>query len=247
MCIYTYNFRKSIDIDEQLLSGFLSAIGSFAQQTFQTGLQTINIENGQKMNFYVEKQTKLIFVAISDTRDNNSLLEHLLAEIALKFNHEMEQHLNSTERGCLDNYKKFNNTIITVVKGRDKDRSRKTMLEGLFTGTVILIMIFYAFSPLFIQFMGNLIIYISLIILFISIGLLSSTFVSGYFAGNPKMGTTNGFIFFALVLIVVSFFYPYSFYMWIIASPFAIIICAAAGFYGGLMCDKRKLYPLKEQ
>ena len=64
LCIYHYDFVKESSIDEQLLSGFLSAIGSFAQNTFQNGLQAIQIQNGQKMNFFIENHYKIMFCAI---------------------------------------------------------------------------------------------------------------------------------------------------------------------------------------
>jgi hypothetical protein len=55
ICIFSYQFKKDTTIDEQLLSGFLTAIGNFAKETFKsdTGLQTIHIQN-QKLNFYLE-------------------------------------------------------------------------------------------------------------------------------------------------------------------------------------------------
>lgn len=55
LCIYHYDFKKETHLDDQLLSGFLTAIGSFAQEAFQKGLQSIHIQNGQKINFYIDQ------------------------------------------------------------------------------------------------------------------------------------------------------------------------------------------------
>lgn len=243
--IYSYDFKQGSEVDEQLLSGFLTAMGSFARETFQEGLQTIYIEN-EKLNFYLEPETQLLFCAISDKRDNDSLLENLLRKISMAFKTEMGEILDSSLRSQTDNYKGFDSTLEGIAENLAKERSKKTMFLGLSLGLIFLIGSFILTFIVAYPFLegADETAWGIVIIFYIFIGLSGSSLISGYFAGNQRMGFINGVIFFVIFAVSLIVFVPGTAGIVLLVIPFAIIICGAAGNYGGLIRERRKLYPI---
>lgn len=205
ICLYSYDFQRNIFINEQLLSGFLSAITMFAQEAFQTGLQAIQIRNGQKMIFYLEQVHKLMFCAIADDLDNNRLLENVLKEIAQKFVGKMSKILTSDEHSRIDEYKQFDPILPEILKNKDKRRDFKTMALGFLKGVGILIVLSIITTPIVVWLRTFLTENVMLIwfILILSSTLSLCSFVSGYTAGNIKFGVRNGILFFAFLNIIL--------------------------------------------
>jgi len=81
-------------------------------------------------------------------------------------------------------------------------------------------------------------------ILLSSANLSIDSFVSGFVAGSPKMGLINGILFYLLLILLVSLSIEtvQLLIILVVFAPFALIVCAAAGYYGGLTCDRKKLY-----
>ncbi len=148
MCIYEYKFSNSISIDSQMLSGFLSAIGSFAQETFQSGLSSVQIRNDKKLNFYLDEETSLLFCAISDNRDNNILLDKILGKVAKRFV-ELKKQTLIDHPNHLEKYKDFDSEIVILLKNQDKVRNKRTMIKGLFAGLGTLIALAITFIVVF--------------------------------------------------------------------------------------------------
>ena len=68
--------------------------------------------------------------------------------------------------------------------------------------------------------------------------------IAGFQAGNPKYGIITGFIFFIIVSLSIALTNIETFYDYLYIAPFSVIICVATGYFGGLLQDRRKLYPL---
>ncbi|MHA1683733.1 MAG: hypothetical protein ACTSUE_22535 [Promethearchaeota archaeon] len=241
--IYSYHFKKT-DIDGQLLSGFLSAIGSFAQETFQTGLQTISIRNGEKMNFYVEDTHGLIFCAISNDKDNNKLLGKLLKRISTSFVHEKGEILKTPARSDMSKYKDFDGKVKTILKGKTIARNGGMIVAGLAIGIGIFVASLFAF------------VYIIEIMMALGFGpvieltatyylaaiLFIASMTAGFFGGSPKVGMWTGIAYF-VVFIVVVFFILKEFADFIyLFAPFLFVVCMAGGYFGGLRSEMRRLY-----
>jgi hypothetical protein len=243
MSIYTHDFIKESSIDPQLLSGFLAAISSFANETFKTGLQTINVRNGEKLNFYIDPEHGLVFCAISNDKDNNKLLEHLLEHIAREFIDQFASSLASPARCNLDQYLTFKDSIIAIVKRKDKKRNAATMFQGILLGALFFFASFFAFV-LLIRVIPNPEIVATY---YLTVALFFSSAISGFFAGNQAMGWKNGIVFFAMFVIGILWLVPQFLSFLVTFLPFAFIVCAAGGSWGGLRCDMSKLYPLPKR
>jgi hypothetical protein len=246
MCIYSYNFKQDIAANEQLISGFLSAIGSFAQEIFQTGLQTIEIRNGKKLVFSIEPDHKLVFCAIADTRDNNFLLEKTLSFISATFISTMKEILTSSKRVQVDYYLDFNKVLVELLKNKVKPRNSKTMAKGITIGFIILV-VFAVFVNILTKSLQAS--YTETVVLMIFLFLLStifsiSCFFTGYIAGNPKVGLRAGILFFVFLNILILIGDLNMFLSFLLISPFVFIACVAAGYFGGLICDRKNLYPI---
>ncbi len=248
VCIYSHVIHRGVFIDEQLLSGFLTAIGTFAHEAFKSGLQTIEIQNGLKIAFYLEPQFKLIFCTIEDVRDNNHLIGKILGEISAEFTTSMSEVLKTDEkRHKIDEYQQFDEALAIILQVKAKQRNIKTLFWGLLAGVAILvglILIVYEIIMLFASSLSyeNA---VSVFVLCFSFTVALANFTSGYIAGNPRMGLLNGgFFFFILNLIVVNL--DATLYSYFIRYFFVtlLIVNMAAGYAGGLFCDRRKLYVL---
>lgn len=239
--IFTHDFIKESTIDPQLLSGFLAAIGSFANEAFKTGLQTISIRNGEKLNFYVDPAHGLIFCAISNEKDNNKLLERLLGSIASGFITQFASALQSPARGNVEQYRAFGDVVPSFVKRKDKKRNAGTMIQGILLGSLFFFASFFAFILFIINFLPNPLVAATY---YLSVALFFSSAISGFFAGNQSMGWKNGIVFFAMFIVGVVFLAPGLISILAMFLPFAFIVCAAGGMWGGLRCDMNKLYPL---
>ena len=78
--IYTKNFVKS-PMDEQLISGFLLAVGNFVKEAVGSGLRRIEMETGEQMFVYYDFSTKLTAAAITSPKDHPALVSEILPEI----------------------------------------------------------------------------------------------------------------------------------------------------------------------
>lgn len=246
ICIYSYSFKPSTDLNEQLLSGLLSAVGAFAQETFKSGLQAMEIRNGQKIAFFFEETQKLTFCAICDARDNNHLIEHLLDQIALKFITNFNLILNSEKRPKIDEYKRFDSIIQTHLKSKAKPRNLKSLAFGLLVGMVLLSVGAVIITQINVwlrdTFPDDILLLIFLVMLCVYFFLVSLG--SGYVAGNTKLGMFNGFILFIIENLITAIFTFKLFLDSLYISPFVLIAMLAAGYMGGYVCDRRNLYPL---
>jgi hypothetical protein len=241
--IYTHDFIKESTIDPQLLSGFLAAIGSFANEAFKTGLQTISVRNGEKLNFYIDPAHGLIFCAISNEMDNNKLLERILGRIASGFTAQFASALQSPARGNVSQYLSFDDVIPSFVKRKDKKRNTGTMFQGILLGALFFFATFFAFVAL-IRVLPNPEVVATY---YLSAALFFSSAISGFFAGNQAMGWKNGIVFFVMFIVGILWLVPQFLSFLVMFLPFAFIVCAAGGSWGGLRCDLNKLYPLVRQ
>ncbi|HUX98449.1 MAG TPA: hypothetical protein VMV49_02730 [Candidatus Deferrimicrobium sp.] len=80
IAIYSKNFAKSA-MDEQLISGFLLAIGNFAKEAVGSGLKKIEMQTGEQLNVYYDESLKLTAAAISSAEDHPKLLADILKKI----------------------------------------------------------------------------------------------------------------------------------------------------------------------
>ncbi|MBD3187838.1 hypothetical protein GF325_13465 [Candidatus Bathyarchaeota archaeon] len=247
IAIFTHHFKNETAIDAQLLSGFLSAIGSFAQETFQTGLQTIHIRNGEKMNFYVEQDHGLIFCAISNEKDNNKLLLKILKQISEAFIDEKGEVFTSPSRSDIAKYKDFSDTLEKIMRGRATPRNAGMIILGLVLGLIVLFVSFFIFLIIIdiLTLPENYIIMVA--IYFLTGFMLLSSWIAGFFAGNQMIGLYAGIVFFAIFVVGIFLFLKVLLLYIVMFGPFTFLACVTGGYWGGAKGDMKKLYPIQDR
>ena len=80
-CIFKREYTKT-EVDEQLISGLLSAIEDFARETFLDGLQEIKLKTGRTLIYGIwGKEGELLGAALADGEDHPKLVELSLIHI----------------------------------------------------------------------------------------------------------------------------------------------------------------------
>jgi len=157
---------------------------------------------------------------------------------------EMAPILKSVERSRVSAYAKFDQEIEGFVKKKSKKRNLATMFQGIIIGILSLIVFFLIFAALYditpINFRDLF------LIAYLPVVVALSSIVSGYFAGSPKMGRNNGLLFFFVFTVMITALVPGIWESLYSIAPFILIVCIAMGYFGGLKCDERRLYPLPE-
>ncbi|MFX1452034.1 MAG: hypothetical protein ACFFCM_14445, partial [Promethearchaeota archaeon] len=300
ICIYSEHFIES-RIDEQLLTGFLTAIGSFSQEAIGGALQKINIRTGEQMVLFYHEESKLTIAAIAHENDYPSLLEHLLTKIIKEFYKTYKKYLK--EQGLFEDTTKFSETCRKILSGRSANRGRKQIVLGLFLGLIVLIVLMALTGFMFgiiaqgfassindvTRFNNNLTNQLAIdngwdptdpfnpnkILAYLQAALIAnaifniaeamqyhflnasigaqlllilsfvpSSLLGGYIAGSRNNGKWLGFLFFGCAFIIILIFIQLLLYYIIVYLPLILISSFVFGYYGGLLREMFKLYPL---
>ncbi len=138
ICIYSEHFIKS-RIDEQLLTGFLTAIGSFSKEAIGGALQKLNIKTGEQMVMFYHEESKLTIAAIANANDHNTLLEDLLNKIVSEFYKTYKKNLK--EQGLFEDTTQFSKTCQKILRGKVLNRGKKQLFLGVFLGLLLLVVL----------------------------------------------------------------------------------------------------------
>ncbi len=246
VCLYSYDFVATTTINQQLLGGFLEALGLFAEETFNTKLQSIEVKNGLKLVFFVDSKEHLTYCGIADARDNDHLLEDLLADIAQQFRTEMAEPLKS-DRAKTDDFKPFDTTLPDLLQSKIRARTPKTMLIGVAAGFGLIFGLTIALYFLLLHFNArNLLTVDQSLFAFIilwTVVMAAASFTAGILAGNSQMGWKTGGLLFTFLTIFVAVSLPDIWPYYAGFSFFAAGLFLAMGYIGGLVADRKKLYP----
>lgn len=160
----------------------------------------------------------------------------------------MKEQLDSAQRTEIKTYRQFDSVIRKKLNGRIKKRDWKSLLIGLIGGFLILSFLSFIFNDFITYFKNyhteNLYLLVFMGVFCTNIAL--SGIFSGYIAGNSRYGLLSGLSFFIIISLAIFLFYYNDFSNYLIIAPFVLITCEAAGYFGGLICEWRKLYPIRE-
>lgn len=91
-CIFSHKYIK-MDIEDQLISGLLTAFNAFSTESGIGGLQQIAGEDNQFVYGYAGK---LLVACLADKRDNPIFVEKLMIRISEVFQEKYSMYLNDT-------------------------------------------------------------------------------------------------------------------------------------------------------
>lgn len=263
LCIYSYNYREEVSIPEDFFSGFLTALGTFAQEVFKDEIHEIRIKNNQILVLYAEKKYNLTFCTISDDRDNKHLLQKHLRQIADTFIEKMEQFLRAGATSDTKAFTSFDSILKDYFVGKVTPRYQYLTLLGMiigygvFFGFALFLELFRA--PLFYlqeTAIQSLVWYLFYYFLqgIVFGGLILTCFITGYITKNAKLGGICGLLITSYTVFLwwhsnISWYLLFfTIYAWgAMNFPITIFMGAVMGYIGGEMSDRKNLYPLGVQ
>jgi hypothetical protein len=254
-------------MDEQLISGFLIAVGNFAKEAVGSVLKKIEMQTGEQLFVYFDETLKLSVAAITSAADYPKLIPEILKKILTQYSEMFKGKIHDVT--IVEEGPKFDPVVSKLLEDSTAKRDKKRFILGLLLGSLLLGVLFYLFTPHFIQLITDFYnsirgpitdpldtIYIfggfsfnlefTLILIF-----MPSSFLAGYIAGSRSKGKWIGLALFFFTIptsvFIIIFVSPVGLLyiiMVIIYVPLVLLTSIALGYLGGLLRDQRRLYPV---
>jgi MFS family permease len=222
-CIYARHYIDS-RIDNQLLSGFIHALGSFANEALGSEMQSLRLQTGEQLSImrYPYGKFPIIGILIADARDNTTLIRNLLLQVLTEFYTIFQKQLEQDNASNITEFEEFSYTLESILEGKVASRSNLKMLIGIIVGLVIVGIIVSSLIPLYIEVanfdmtqlgLPNIIFSDDLdpaefqalqsIVLVLVVAIMGfscvvfflPTFIAAYIAGNKKRGIWTAILF----------------------------------------------------
>ena len=111
-CIFSHKYVK-MDLEDQLISGLLTAFQSFSSESGIGGVQQIGGEDNQFV--YGVQSGKILVAALADRRDNAKLVENLMNKISNSFQEKYSTYLTDEMYVDLNIFNGFENEIDKIL------------------------------------------------------------------------------------------------------------------------------------
>ncbi|MHA1132443.1 MAG: hypothetical protein ACTSQQ_16775 [Candidatus Helarchaeota archaeon] len=223
-CIFARHYIQS-RIDNQLLSGFINALGAFATEALGSEMQSIRLQTGEQLSImrYLNGRVSLIGIIIADARDNDTLIRNILLQVLSDFSLIFQPKLDFEHASNITEFEEFRYTLDTILEGRISSRSNLKMFIGIIIGLAIVIVILASLIPLYIkvinfditelglpdiifsdhildhsdvQTIQSIVLVIVVVLMgFNCIVFLGPTFLAAYIAGSKKRGIQTAILF----------------------------------------------------
>ncbi|MBD3230561.1 MAG: hypothetical protein GF329_20445 [Candidatus Lokiarchaeota archaeon] len=268
--------EKTNEIQEQLITGFITANVSFSKAVIGKDLNTIRV-GGERLIFF-EDDSGLIVAAIADTRDNIKLLKKVMTEIIDSFHMLFKNELKrkNIDFSRTDKARDFKYFIDELCKKYIYSRDQWKNVLAVITGvTVSFILSFFFLNPssnLFnilvdtinggttamnIRTFGLICFIIQLILFAV---LAPGSLVAGLISADRKYGKITSIIHYLILITTITIYYfTNPFYMFIDSTtiffyiyillvffPAIFLVLFYLGDLGGWILTRLKLYPLEE-
>ncbi|NVM54916.1 MAG: hypothetical protein HWN66_14525 [Candidatus Helarchaeota archaeon] len=153
-CIFEKHYLERSQINSQLISGFINALGAFAKEALGSGMQSLKLQTGEQLFIYPLKETPIIGIVIADPRDNSRLIRNILLEILSEFSTIFKRQLESTIPPDLIEFQEFRYTVDHILDGKVSSRTNFKMFLGVVIGLLLVGTIVLALVPAIIKFEG---------------------------------------------------------------------------------------------
>jgi hypothetical protein len=218
---------KMDDIQDQLITGFITANVSFSEAVIGQDLNTIRVGE-ERLIFFKDENSKLIVAAIADTRDHVKLLYKVMNEILANFKSlfKKELGLRNVDFSKSDKARDFKYFIDDLCEKYIFSRAKWKTFLAIAVGAVISSLLSLVFLNPSSELFNNLINIINaggglvmdirafglicfLIQLILFTVLAPGSFSAGLLAADRKNGKIASIIHYVVVLIVESIYYGF--------------------------------------
>jgi hypothetical protein len=260
--IYVKNISGNrMDVDENILIGFLTAIDNFSKEAFKTYIKLLDIDSQRKLVIHYQQKERLITAAIVDGRDDVGLVQSILKNFAMSL---------ITEYGSKIDPEVVNKALIDqelgrILKGKAATRNPKISVlalllslgfaypliwAGIFTSflistSIVSRVVSSSSDALFVLFLPGM---LYVVLTYTAITFIFPSLVSGFISGQFKHAVIIDIILWAFVLLVgtllslVVIRNNYLFFIFISYTPVVVIIMLFFSYIGVLISAKKKLY-----
>lgn len=229
-CIFKCEYLKGTEIDEQLISGFLTALSSFAQEAFLDGLQRIHLASGRRLIYGYNKEYGLLAAALSQNKDHPKLVEELVNQLMDEFTKKYKSHLNPIDPSP-SIYEDFKTIVDRHVLKRIRTRDNITSIFSIGLALILGILT-YALSTWLPT--GGFLLALATI----------PSIPAGYIAGERWIGALSGFVGTIPILsVLITAGIPLNQLLSIIQLivPLAVVMGAMVGYF----VERKFLFPIK--
>ncbi|MBN2150430.1 MAG: hypothetical protein JW839_03185 [Candidatus Lokiarchaeota archaeon] len=260
--VYAKNVADNrMDVDENILIGFLTAIDNFSKEAFKTYIKLLDIDNRRKLVIHYQQKEHLIVAAIVDGRDDVGLVQSILKNLAMGLVTEYGNKIDpeGVDKALVDR------ELGRILKGKAATRNPKISLlalllsigfayplvwGGVFASflisTSVLTQVMSSSSDaLFVFFLPGM---LYVVLIYTSITFIFPSLVSGFVSGQFKHAVAIGVILWAFVLVVgtliskLFFDSTYILYIFLSYTPVVFIFNFFFSYVGVLISTKKKLY-----
>jgi hypothetical protein len=270
ICIFAYHAVARLQLDENLVSGFLSAITQFSQETFhESVLQKVEITKKKKIVVYnpardeaLEDQAKLgtgiRMYAVVNFYDHDRLIKAHLKTIFTQFHEKFRDELTRAHMNESSLFDSFSDDLHKLLEGKTYPRTLKQARLGFFVACVSIatpIVLMILFGPDFriVEAEGlkysQVINYIILVGGIAALVIFSSGLIGGYVAGSRKLAVQMGIkltVIAFILIIFASFRQGFTFFGIAVVLLVYLGLIGVVGCYaGGLLRDLKFLYPVE--
>ncbi|MHA1144133.1 MAG: hypothetical protein ACTSRW_05290 [Candidatus Helarchaeota archaeon] len=140
LAIYTHNWGGAFGLDEQLITGFLTAISDFSKEAIRgSHLNSLDLDIGQLV-LYKHPDSHLTIAAICDPRDNLNHVQKILRKIHDSFLSKFpDAHLSSN----IEKFQIFTRQLDKIVRLRTYPRNKLTLSFAIIVGLALLTFLFF--------------------------------------------------------------------------------------------------------
>ncbi len=249
-CIFSHKY-VTLDIDDQLIAGLLTAFDAFSTESGIGGVQQIAGEDNQ---FNYGSSGKLLVAALADKIDNSKLIEKLMTKIADLFQEKYAVHLQDVGFVDLNVFNGFEEEIDQVLKPKIYRRGVFSTLFATFVTVALTAGVLFSLLN-FIQAQE------AIFILFLAF--IPGLFIGAIIAGKSSYGLISSTIGVIPIISLTAYYIiinaiqiaqdtgadiPYDtmiFTIVLMAEQF-ITIAVLSGILGGGFIDRRRLSPLSK-
>nr|MDO8085395.1 hypothetical protein [Candidatus Sigynarchaeum springense] len=260
--IYAKNVAENrMEVDENLLIGFLTAIDNFSKEAFKTYIKLLDIDNQRKLVIHYQQKERIIVAAIVDGRDDVGLVQSILKNLAVSLIAEYGSKIDpeGIDKALIDQ------ELGRILKGKAATRNPKISLlallislgftypliwGGIFasyyiTNSILSRVVSSSAEAMFIVFLPGM---LYVVLIFTAITSIFPSLVAGFISGQFKHAVVIDIILWAFVLLVGTLISRivmgsyFIFYIFLSYTPVVIIFLLFFSYVGVLISSKKKLY-----
>ncbi|MFX0101758.1 MAG: hypothetical protein ACFFCS_19495 [Candidatus Hodarchaeota archaeon] len=254
--LYHSNLSDVI-LDENLITGFLAAVGNFSREAFKNLIEALDIDDERKLLLYFQQAERFLCAAIVDDRDDNELVHGILRQFCSSI---IEEYGNKLDPEYIKP-EILDADLKRILKGKVAARKPKNFFFGLISAFILWYPLFLGawnvtgliVTSILGSILGNdarifdtfLPVMILIIILYVFIMYLIPMMLAGFVSGQFKSAIWVGIFYHAFLTLIYVVMGKQTEILLLISLAFTPVVVIFMMFFlyvGVRIAGKKKLY-----